>query len=137
MINKKPYLIEFGSRGDDETGYHSFAEYATTLPFESKRTYWIYDTPDGFSRGNVANMNTKTVFVALTGNVSLHLEDANGKSFDFVLNDPRVGLFSPEKIWRRITMDKGAILLCFASDKFDEKDHIRDFRAFKKRVRKR
>jgi len=137
MINKKPYLLDFGSIGDDETGYHSYAEYATTLPFEPKRIYWVYNTPEDLSRGNVANVDTKTVFVALTGKVKFHLEDAYGKSFDFELSSPSEGLFSPEKIWRRITMEKGSILLCFASNKFDEKDNLRDFREFKKVVKRR
>ena len=89
------------------------------------------------SRGNVANIKTKTVLISIVGKTSIHVEDPLGKSYDFELEGPEQGLFLPEGTWRRITMDKGTMLLGFASEKFEEKDHIRDFRDFKKLGKRR
>ena len=38
----------------DERGNLSFAQNNTQIPFEIKRTYWIYDVPGGEERGGHA-----------------------------------------------------------------------------------
>lgn len=130
MSSRKPYIIEFQELGNQEAGLLSVAEYAKSMPFEQKRIYWVYDTPENTSRGNTANIICKNILVCLHGSVHVRVEDLKNNSFYFELNKKNVGLYIPELHWRRIHMDKDAVLLCLASEKFDEKDYIRDFREF-------
>ncbi len=130
MLQKKPYLFNFSLFGSPEVGQLSVAEYASSLPFELKRVYWVYNTPVGHSRGNAANKLCKYALVCLTGSAKIHIEDLQNNSYHFELNNPNQGLFIPEMHWRRIQCEPNAILLCIASEKFDSRDYIRDFRAF-------
>lgn len=132
MLVKKPYIVDFGTFGDEDSGFYSRAEFATSLPFEPKRIYWMYGTPDDTSRGNVAHISTRLVIVPLVGVASIYLEDLKGSSYEYVLKENNKGLFIPEKTWRRIGVSPGTILLTFASEKYNQKDRIEDFRMFKK-----
>ena len=49
MIYQQPYLIEFPKIGKTIEGYISVAE-NDTLPFEVKRVYWTYFTPESIRR---------------------------------------------------------------------------------------
>ena len=59
----------------DKRGNLSFFENSNQIPFDIKRTYWIYDVPGGEQRGSHAFKESKEFIVALSG------------SFDVVLND--------------------------------------------------
>lgn len=130
MPAKKPYLLDFIELGSAENGSLNVAEFAASLPFELNRVYWVYSTPKDISRGNAANRSCKYVMVCLTGTAKIHVEDINSNSYHFELNQPNEGLFIPELHWRRIQLSEDAIMLCIASDKFDQRDYIRDFREF-------
>ena len=130
MSSKKPYLFDFADLGSDETGALNVAEFASTLPFELKRVYWVYNTPKDISRGNAANRASKYALICLKGTAKVHLEDMQSNSFHFDLSKPNEGLYIPELHWRRIQLSEDAIMLCIASEKFDQRDYIRDFREF-------
>lgn len=130
MSAKKPYEFEFTELGNQENGLLSVGEFAASLPFELKRVYWVYKTPKDISRGNAANRTCKYVLVCLQGNAKVHAEDMLNNSYHFELERPNQGLFIPELHWRRIKLSEDAIMLCIASEKFDERDYIRDFREF-------
>ena len=51
----------------DPRGNLSFVEQNNHIPFEIKRTYWIYDVPGGENRGGHAFINTEEFIVALSG----------------------------------------------------------------------
>jgi len=59
----------------DPRGNLSFFESNNHIPFEIKRTYWIYDVPGGEIRGSYAFKESHEFIIALSG------------SFDVVLND--------------------------------------------------
>ena len=59
----------------DERGNLSFLEENKHIPFEIKRTYWIYDVPGGEIRGGHAYKTNHEFIVAISG------------SFDVILND--------------------------------------------------
>ena len=46
----------------DARGNLSFAENFTQIPFEVKRTYWLYDVPGGVNRGGHAEINNGLKF---------------------------------------------------------------------------
>jgi hypothetical protein len=41
----------------DKRGNLSFFENSSQVPFDIKRTYWIYDVPGGEQRGNHTNLS--------------------------------------------------------------------------------
>ena len=51
----------------DPRGNLSFAEQNNHIPFEIKRTYWIYDVPGGESRGGHAYKMTDEFIIAISG----------------------------------------------------------------------
>lgn len=59
----------------DSRGNLSFFENSNQIPFDIKRTYWIYDVPGGEIRGSHAFKESHEFIVALSG------------SFDVVLHD--------------------------------------------------
>lgn len=130
MVQKKPYLFDFGLSGNDEIGFLSVAEYAASLPFELKRVYWVYNTPQEISRGNAANKSCKYALVCLSGKAKVHIEDLHNNTYHFELEGANQGLYIPELHWRRIQLGEGAIMLCIASEKFEQRDYIRDFKEF-------
>lgn len=130
MANGKPYLIELDELGNPEAGLLTVAEYAKTIPFDPKRIYWVYGTPENTSRGNTANKICKNILICLHGKAQVRVEDLKNNSFYFELTEKNKGLYIPEFHWRRIHMKEDTVLLCLSSEKYDEKDYIRDFREF-------
>jgi dTDP-4-dehydrorhamnose 3,5-epimerase-like enzyme len=128
---KEPKEIAFQSIGQPDLGYISVAQYEDLVPFEIKRVYWTYFTPNHIVRGNHAHKQLKQVIVAVSGVIDFTLEDSNGNTFEFVLDNPNKGIYVPEGYWRTIRFSHSAVLLCLASENYDEKDYIRDYSEFK------
>ena len=59
----------------DMRGNLSFVEQNNHIPFEIKRTYWIYDVPGGECRGSHAFRNTEEFIVALSGGFDMMVRD--------------------------------------------------------------
>ncbi|MDP3312578.1 FdtA/QdtA family cupin domain-containing protein [Lutibacter sp.] len=126
----KPTLIEFKKIGDSSLGYISVAEIQDTIPFEIKRVYWTYYTPDHVHRGAHAHKKLQQVLVAVSGSIEIVLKDKYGKEYVYKLDNPSAGLFVPEGYWRDLKFSHNAVLVCIASDIFKEDDYIRDFSKF-------
>lgn len=102
-----------------------------TIPFVSKRVYYLYDVPSGSKRGGHAHKKQQEFLIALSGSFDVVLKD--GKSIMTVtLNKPNFGLLIVDGIWRELkNFSSGAVCLVLASDGFDEEDYIREFKEFK------
>ena len=59
----------------DARGNLSFAEQNSHIPFEIKRTYWIYDVPGGEDRGGHAFKENQEVVIALSGAFDVVVDD--------------------------------------------------------------
>jgi hypothetical protein len=132
---EKPHCIHFTGIGDEEVGYISVAQSNRHVPFEIKRVYWVYHTPEYIERGNHAHKACRQILIAAAGAIDVELENIRGEKELFQLHAPSMGLFVPVMHWRRIHLSKGAVLLCLASHDFEETDYIRsynDFAAYKK-----
>lgn len=114
----------------DRRGNLSVIEGAT-IPFVSKRVYYLYDVPSGSKRGGHAHKEQQEFLIALSGSFDVILKD--GKSSQTVtLNKPNLGLLIVDGIWRELrNFSSGAVCLVLASDEFDEKDYIREYKNFK------
>ena len=119
-------LIEL-PRFNDPRGNLSFAEQNNHIPFEIKRTYWIYDVPGGESRGGHAYISTEEYIIAISGGFDVTVDDGNNKK-TYTLNRSYYGLYIPKGLWR--TMDNfstNSLALEFASTKYDRKDYVEDY----------
>jgi len=125
-----PKLIEFQQLGDPKLGYISVAQNFQNVPFEIKRIYWVYDTPELIERGNHANRTGMNVLVSLKGTVNIYLETPQGIKYNYVLSSPNQGLYIPPLYWRRLKMTPEVVCLSIASSEFEESDYIRDYQEF-------
>jgi mannose-6-phosphate isomerase-like protein (cupin superfamily) len=134
MENKKfaaPYLITFPKVGSSEIGYISIAEISDLLPFEIKRTFWTYFTPESVVRGRHAHYKTEQILVAVSGRIIVNLLSAIGDEKVFVLDRPDIGLYIPPNVWHTMQYNHFAVQMVFTSTIYNESDYIRDFELFK------
>ncbi len=116
---------------EDERGNLSFIEMNNHIPFEIKRTYWIYDVPGGNSRGGHAYKRNDEFIVALSGSFDLIVNDGNNE-FIFNLNRSYYGVYVPKGVWREMrNFSTNSLGLVLASIPFDKSDYIYDFDMYK------
>ena len=118
------------SRHHHEKGNITVVENSSTIPFEVRRTYYLYDIPGGESRGGHAHRKLQQVIVAASGSFSVTLNDGRVKR-TFVMNRPYQGLLIVPGIWRTLEdFSSGSVCLVLASEKYEESDYIRDYEEF-------
>lgn len=116
----------------DARGNLSFAQNNTHIPFEIKRTYWLYDVPGGESRGGHAYIDTEEFVIALSGSFDVIVDDGKEKK-TFHMNRSYYGLYIPKGMWREMdNFSTNSLALEFASTKYDPDDYIRDYNEFLK-----
>ena len=114
----------------DARGNLSFVEQYTHIPFEIRRTYWLYDVPGGVARGGHAEKNNEELIIALSGAFEIVVDDGE-KSKTFVLNRSYYGLYIPNGLWREIKeFSTNALALEFGSIPYTADDYIRDYESF-------
>ncbi|MCY1659845.1 sugar 3,4-ketoisomerase [Chryseobacterium sp. SL1] len=126
-----PHIIEFSKIGSQDLGYITVAEEQKNVPFEIKRVYWTYYTPQDVIRGGHAHKELEQIIFAVSGTIEFNTLDMEGNNETFILDTPSKGLYIPKLIWRDIKFSHSAVLLCLASELYDEKDYFRDFDEFK------
>ena len=115
---------------EDPRGNLSIIEQMKQIPFEIKRTYWIYDVPGGESRGGHAHKKLKQLLIALSGSFTVTLDDGTEKK-TILLNHPYQGLILETNIWRTLDdFSSGAVCMVLASDIYDPDDYIYDYNEF-------
>ncbi len=114
----------------DPRGNLSFFESGNHIPFEIKRTYWIYDVPGGEIRGSHAFKESHEFIVALSGSFDVVLHDGE-KEVKYSLNRSYYGLYIPNMLWRRLeNFSTNSLALIVSSINFDKMDYIRNFEDF-------
>ena len=115
----------------DARGNISFAENFKQIPFEIKRTYWLYDVPGGESRGGHAYKENEEFIIALSGSFDVVLDDGKERKV-FSLNRSYYGLYVPKGLWREMeNFSTNAFALEFSSTNYRESDYVRDYEKFK------
>ena len=61
----------------DPRGNLSFVEQLNHIPFEIKRTYWIYDVPGGEALDGHAFRQNKEFIIALSGSFDMVVDDGD------------------------------------------------------------
>lgn len=114
----------------DSRGNLSFVEQFEHIPFEIKRTYWIYDVPGGEARGGHAYKENEEFVVALSGSFDVILDDGKGKK-TFSLNRSYYGLYIPKGKWREMNnFSTNSLALVLSSTEFDKDDYVFDYEQF-------
>jgi len=115
----------------DARGNLSFIQNMDHVPFEIKRTFWIYDVPGGMQRGGHAYKSEQEVIVALSGSFDVTIINLKGEKFTFCLNRSYFGLYLPPLHWRQMdNFSTNAVSMHISSSPFDENDYIRDLDTF-------
>ena len=116
----------------DARGNLSFAEQKNHIPFEIKRTYWIYDVPGGEARGGHAFVKNQEFIIALSGSFDVVVDDGFVKT-KYTLNRSYYGLYVPAGLWREIeNFSTNSLALEFGSTHYNREDYIRDYDQFLK-----
>ena len=116
----------------DPRGNLSFFENNNQIPFNIKRTYWVYDVPGGEIRGGHAFKNSHEFIIALSGSFDVILNDGK-KELKYSLNRSYYGLYVPNMLWRSLeNFSTNSLALITSSIAFNDRDYIRNFKEFKK-----
>lgn len=92
------------------------------LPFDVVRTYWIYGA-EGQTRGGHRHVHTRQALVAVSGTVSVYMDD--GVISDIVeLTHPGQCLLVEPKDWHTMTFGPASVLLVMSSHPYDRNEYI-------------
>lgn len=123
-------IIELDRHHSQRKGDISVVENGKEVPFDVKRIYYLYDVPGGADRGGHAHKELYQLIVAASGAFTVVLDDGMNKN-SFTLNRPYQGLLIKPGIWRTLTdFSSGSICMVLASEKYDERDYIREYEEF-------
>lgn len=115
----------------DRRGNLTVIEGNHDIPFDVKRVYYLYDVPGGESRGAHAHKALYQLIIAANGSFTVTLNDGKHKKA-YNLNRSYYGLLVVPGIWRVLDdFSSGAVLLCLASEHYEEEDYIRNYKEFK------
>lgn len=127
-------ILELDKHHSDRKGNLTVIENGSTLPFDVKRVYYLYDVPGGESRGAHAHKKLEQLIVAASGSFTVTLNDGNSKR-SFFLNRPYQGLYVKPGMWRDLEdFSSGAVCMVLASDIYIADDYIRDYDDFLKYI---
>lgn len=118
----------------DIRGYITAFEGNHFLPFDVRRIYFIHKVPKGVKRGYHSHINLHQAIICINGSVTIILDDGSKKK-NITLNSSDKLLYIGPNVWRTMKWnDDSAILVVLASESYIEKDYVRDYITFKKRV---
>lgn len=140
MIRKVPTLkkdnfnegcFELKVIGDDR-GSLIALQAGENIPFKIQRTYYIFGTTTGVSRGFHAHKKLKQLAVCIAGKCRMILDDGFTKK-EVWLDSPNKALLISNMMWREMhDFSKDCILVVFASEVYDPNDYIRNYQDFLK-----
>lgn len=114
----------------DPRGNLSFIESEGHVPFEVKRSYWIYDVPGGMFRNGHAFHAQEEFIVALSGSFDVVINDGTDEK-RYHLARSYYGLYVPRMTWRAIdNFSTNSVALILSSTIYDQNDYIEDFNEF-------
>ena len=129
-------MLEFKEHGD-ERGYLVVVEGERDLPFKIQRLFYIYGSDSKVVRGQHANRNSEFVLINVAGTSKIKIKDGLGNEIIFCLNHPHTGVYLPAMVWKDMyDFSEDAVLLCIASEHYDENEYIRDYDTFVREVTK-
>lgn len=128
VLVKLPHLI-------DHRGGLAFVEGGRHVDFSIKRIYYLYQIPQGETRGGHAHKALRQLIIAISGSFAIILDDGREQKKTIHLSDPSVGLYVCPMIWRDLALfSEDAVCLVLASEHYDEADYYRNYAEFRRAV---
>lgn len=126
-------LIDFAEFGD-ERGKLVVIEGGIDIPFQIRRTFYIYGSDMNVVRGKHANRKSEFVLINIGGTSKVRVD--NGKQSEIIeLNRPHSGIYIPKMIWKDMyDFSEDSILLVLSSEHYDESEYIRDYDEYVREV---
>ena len=115
-------------------GNLTFIEEQRHVPFDVARIYYLYDVPEGAARGGHAHRELEQLILPIGGSFDVIVDDGSNRR-TFHLDDPHLGLYLPQLIWRELeNFSAGSFCVVLASAYYDEADYYRDYEEFRAAV---
>lgn len=134
-LKERCKILNFKDLGD-ERGKLVVIEGNQDIPFEIKRTFYIYDSDNDVVRGQHANRESEFVLINVAGSSKVRITDGY-EEFVVELNKPMMGVYIPKMVWKDMyDFSSDSVLLVLASTHYNGKEYIRDFEEYKKEVLK-
>ena len=117
------HIIELNTFVDQRGNLSVIDDVQSTLPFEIKRVFYIYNIDDS-QRGGHRHYKTLQAAICINGSCTVSCNNGKEKKV-FKLDSANKCLIINSNDWH--TMEnfvEGSILLVFASEKFDYRDYI-------------
>lgn len=115
---------------EDERGCLVALEANKVIPFDIKRVYYLFGMQSNFPRGFHAHKALVQVAVCLKGSCDILMDDGHEKRI-ITLNSPSQGLLIDVMQWHEMSnFSEDCVLMVLASDVYDEKDYIREYKDF-------
>ncbi|MCO4781906.1 MAG: WxcM-like domain-containing protein [Candidatus Cloacimonetes bacterium] len=114
----------------DDRGSLVAIESTKTIPFETKRVYYIFNTKAGIRRGFHAHKELKQAMVCVSGSCKIELDDGQVKEIAQLDASPKALAIDP-MIWHEMyDFSEDCVLIVLASEHYDESDYIRNYDSF-------
>ncbi len=127
-------ILNFPERGD-ERGNLVVIEGGQDMPFDIKRVFYIHGSDKTVVRGQHANRKTEFVLINVAGTSKVRILDGMGNEQVFTLDQPRMGIYLPRMVWKDMyDFSEDSVLLCLASEHYDENEYIRDYEEYQKEM---
>ena len=134
-LKERCKVLNFKDLGD-ERGKLVVIEGNEDIPFEIKRTFYIYDSDSDVVRGQHANRDSEFVLINVAGSSRVRITDGK-EEFVVELNKPMMGVYIPKMVWKDMyDFSNDSVLLVLASTHYDGKEYIRDYEEYIKEVNK-
>lgn len=119
----------------DLRGTLSVAQFDDEIPFAPERYFVVFDVPSKHVRGEHAHRVCQQFLICVKGALSCVADNGTDRD-EVVLNRPDLGLYVPPMVWcTQYKYSPDAVLLVFASHRYDAADYIRDYDRFLASVR--
>lgn len=122
-------LVKFQEYSDIR-GLLSVGNFSEDIPFKPKRFFLVYNVPSKETRGEHAHKECHQLLLCVHGSLNVLVDDGVSRA-EIYLDRPTLGLYIPPMIWGvQYKYSSDAVLLVFASHKYDPGDYIRNYKQF-------
>ena len=134
-LQERCKILDFKDLGD-ERGKLVVIEGNQDIPFEIKRTFYIYDSDNDVVRGQHANRESEFVLINVAGSSKVRITDGK-EEFIVELNKPMMGVYLPKMVWKDMyDFSSDSVLLVLASTHYNGKEYIRNYDEYISEVNK-
>lgn len=118
----------------DLRGSLTVGELSEGFPFPPKRYFIVFDVPSQELRGEHAHRSCAQFLLCVQGSCRALLDDGQHRN-EVVLDAPDLGLHMPAMVWgTQYRYSRDAVLLVFASHRYEAGDYIRSYDEFRREV---